>query len=79
MQGKGELILGAEGAEVYIGEFKAGFPNGRGIRKWRNGDLYEGMYANGFQSGQGLFVSTEQGWKYEGDWYQGKMNGRGTC
>ena len=51
MQGKGELILGAEGAEVYIGEFKDGFPNGRGIRKWRNGDLYEGMYANGFQSG----------------------------
>jgi hypothetical protein len=25
-----------------------GFPNGRGIRKWKNGDLYEGDYVNGF-------------------------------
>lgn len=47
MHGKGELKL-TEG-EVYIGEFKNGFPNGKGIRKWKNGDLYEGSYINGFQ------------------------------
>jgi hypothetical protein len=46
MHGKGELTL-CEG-EVYLGEFKTGFPNGRGIRKWKNGDLYEGDYVNGF-------------------------------
>lgn len=46
MHGRGELIL-SEG-EVYLGEFKSGFPNGRGIRKWKNGDLYEGEYVNGF-------------------------------
>jgi len=62
MHGKGELTL-SEG-EVYLGEFKNGFPNGRGIRKWKNGDLYEGDYVNGFQQGFGLFVSTAQGWKY---------------
>lgn len=34
--------------EVYIGDFKNGYPNGKGIRKWKNGDLYEGDYKNGF-------------------------------
>lgn len=42
MEGFGELAL-AEG-EVYIGNFVNGFPNGIGIRKWHNGDLYEGAY-----------------------------------
>ena len=46
MHGKGELNLAED--EVYIGEFKNGFPNGKGIRKWRNGDIYEGHYLNGF-------------------------------
>lgn len=77
MHGKGELVI-SEG-EIYIGEFRAGFPNGKGIRKWINGDLYEGIYVNGFQQGKGMFISTEQGWKYEGDWVQGKMLGIGSC
>ena len=42
MEGFGELTL-AEG-EVYIGNFEKMVPNGLGIRKWRNGDLYEGQY-----------------------------------
>lgn len=40
MDGFGELIL-AEG-EVYIGEFQNGYPHGKGIRKWKNDDFYEG-------------------------------------
>lgn len=46
MEGKGELSF-IDG-EVYIGEFRRGFPNGKGIRKWNNGDLYEGNYVNGY-------------------------------
>ena len=46
MQGAGELIIG-EG-EVYVGAFVNGFPEGNGIRKWDNGDYYEGKYFNGF-------------------------------
>lgn len=46
MCGKGELSL--EDGEIYIGDFSKGFPNGKGIRKWKNGDLYEGSYYNGF-------------------------------
>ena len=34
MHGRGELVL-CEG-EVYLGEFRNGFPNGRGIRRWKN-------------------------------------------
>ena len=40
MNGKGELIIN-EG-EVFIGDFKNGFPHGQGVRRWGNGDLYEG-------------------------------------
>ena len=57
MEGFGELTL-SEG-EIYIGNFKNGYPNGQGIRKWPNGDFYEGQYANGFQTGVGLFLSQE--------------------
>ena len=46
MEGSGELILGD--GEVYVGNFVKGFPEGEGIRKWDNGDYYEGQYANGF-------------------------------
>ena len=77
MEGFGELTM--QEGEVYIGNFKNGYPNGQGIRKWPNGDFYEGQYANGYQTGVGLFLSQDQGWKYEGEWQAGKMDGEGTC
>jgi hypothetical protein len=46
MEGFGELRLQED--EVYIGNFLQGYPNGQGIRKWHNGDFYEGNYLNGF-------------------------------
>lgn len=54
MNGKGELILGEK--EIYIGEFSKGYPCGKGIRKWANGDLYEGNYVNGFQQDTGVIL-----------------------
>ena len=55
MEGFGELTLSQ--GEIYIGNFKNGYPNGKGIRKWANGDFYEGSYLNGYQTGKGLFLS----------------------
>lgn len=77
MEGFGELSLAL--GEVYIGDFMAGFPHGKGIRKWDNGDFYEGDYVMGYQTGKGLFLSLEQGWKYIGEWKAGKMTGQGSC
>jgi len=46
MEGFGELNL-SEG-EVYLGMFSNGYPNGQGIRKFKNGDIYEGEYSSGY-------------------------------
>ena len=58
MHGNGELMLGIQG-ESFAGEFKNGLPWGLGIRKWTNGDYYEGEYNKGYQQGYGLFISKE--------------------
>ena len=46
MHGNGELML--EENESFTGEFKFGLPWGLGIRKWKNGDYYEGEYHKGY-------------------------------
>lgn len=56
-----------------------GYPSGQGARKWLNGDVYEGTFKNGYQSGQGSFECKEGGWTYSGEWQQGKMNSFGMC
>ena len=47
--GKGK----AEGTDLYIGEFKEGLPHGKGTYRWKNGDFYEGEWANGKKQGTG--------------------------
>ena len=66
MEGIGKYTL-SEG-EFYYGYFKNNIPNGHGIRKFANGDLYDGEYMDGYQTGLGMFICQEQGWKYEGQW-----------
>ena len=43
--------------ESFTGEFRFGLPWGLGIRKWQNGDYFEGEYVKGYQQGSGLFIS----------------------
>lgn len=74
MHGTGQLVL-SSGLESYQGEFRNGLPWGMGVRRWANGDYYEGEYCKGYQQGHGLFISHDQGWKYDGQWEGGKMNG----
>ena len=54
MEGLGKYSL-SEG-EFYYGYFSNNIPNGHGIRKFANGDLYDGKYADGYQTGQGMFI-----------------------
>ena len=77
MEGLGKYTL-SEG-EFYYGHFKNNIPNGHGIRKFANGDLYDGQYVDGYQTGTGMFICQEQGWKYEGEWVMGRMTGQGDC
>lgn len=46
MEGIGRYTL-SEG-EFYYGHFVNNIPNGHGIRKFGNGDLYDGQYADGY-------------------------------
>ncbi len=47
--GKGK----ATGIDTYEGSFKKGYPNGKGIYIWENGDRYVGYWKNGKRDGEG--------------------------
>ena len=39
----------------YIGQVVNGFPEGKGIEYWNNGDRYEGDFKNGVSDGKGIY------------------------
>jgi len=43
----------AKGRDMYKGEFKNGYPDGKGKYNWENGDWYDGEWKNGKQNGKG--------------------------
>ena len=43
----------AEGIDQYLGEFKNGLPDGKGIYRWENGNFYEGGWIKGKKAGEG--------------------------
>jgi hypothetical protein len=43
----------ATGEDSYTGEFKNGYPEGKGQYFWKNGDWYEGQWKKGQREGQG--------------------------
>eukprot|EP00435_Cladocopium_sp_Y103_P060545 s25_g22.t1 len=63
--------------EEYRGSLKKGVFHGKGTRTWPNGDRYAGSFKHGMQDGEGTFESAEEGWVYNGQWLQNRMNGRG--
>ena len=50
---------------------------GRGIYKFRNGDIYEGDYKNGERTGEGVFTFAN-GDVYKGSFLKGEQSGQGT-
>lgn len=52
-KGKADGEGKADGTDHYAGTFKDGFPNGQGIYRWENGDIYDGKWYRGKMDGQG--------------------------
>ena len=50
---------------VYYGDYVNGLRTGKGIYKFKNGDVYEGGFKTGLPTGKGIFK-----WK-DGDVYEG--------
>lgn len=65
-----------QGAEYwgYINELRQ--PNGKGTMKYSDGKEYIGYWVGGIQQGQGKMIYDNG--VYEGEWQNGKRNGKGT-
>ena len=60
----------------FEGTFEKNQINGKGIYKWKNGDIYEGEMKNGKMNGKGKYTYIE-GKIYEGEYVDGKKEGKG--
>jgi hypothetical protein len=56
-QGKGS----AKGTDTYTGNFRKGYPHGRGTYTWASGDMYEGIWNMGMREGEGTLKTTRHG------------------
>ncbi len=83
VNGYAEGYGSARGAAAqYVGSFKEGYKNGRGVKTWANGDRYEGEFINDRKDGQGLYVwGAESAWsgdRYRGEFKADQREGQGT-
>jgi hypothetical protein len=74
--GTGRLYHLRNGSD-YIGDFKHGVPDGKGVKTYPNGAMYVGAFKNGFRSGHGIH-SVEGEYSYDGEWLGGYYHGLGT-
>lgn len=61
----------------YVGQCRAGVPEGNGAVDFINGDRYQGAFAGGKMDGRGTWTSAK-GSTYAGEWRDGKRHGTGT-
>ncbi len=47
----------AQGVDSYKGNFKKGYPQGRGTYTWQNGDFYVGSWHKGQRNGEGELIT----------------------
>lgn len=69
-----------ENGTVYEGEFVMGDATGNGTIVWKNGFLYSGEVKNYIRHGHGICSKHDDGvkeQKYDGNWLNGKRNGKG--
>ena len=75
-EGKGKYSY--DDGQYYIGEWKNGLRNGKGVQYYKNGDIeYEGDFVNDKYEGNGKYI-WEDGSYYIGEWKNGLCNGKGT-
>jgi hypothetical protein len=55
--GKGK----STGKDSYEGEFKLGFPEGKGTYTWSNGTVFEGIFSKGMKEGMGVLTYKKDG------------------
>ena len=71
----------ARGTAEYVGGFKAGRKDGRGVKTWPSGDRYEGEFVNGRKEGHGTYTWGRGPWegeRYEGAYQNDLRHGEGT-
>ncbi|MES2330025.1 MAG: hypothetical protein V4539_10510 [Bacteroidota bacterium] len=51
----------AVGIDTYEGEFKSGYPEGKGIYTWKSKDWYDGNWKNGMREGEGSMHIMQEG------------------
>ena len=62
--------------QIIKGEWKDGKLNGKGERKFVNGDLYSGFWVDDHLEGSGSFATKEG--KYQGEFHKSLEHGHGT-
>ncbi len=69
----------AVGIDMYVGNFKNGYPDGKGKYSWKNGNWYDGFWKNGIFEGQGTLhvakTNTSDASELKGLWVNGKFKG----
>jgi hypothetical protein len=77
--GEGKLLWLQSGVTIasYDGAVLRGLPNGGGIRKYADGSVYMGKFADGKADGQGRYTAAN-GDNYVGSWKAGMRDGIGS-
>lgn len=69
----------AVGIDTYVGNFKNGYPDGKGKYSWKNGNWYDGFWKKGVFEGEGTLHSaktnTSDTSELKGFWANGKFKG----
>ena len=77
IEGTGKCIFNDTGSK-YKGAFHASAITGAGKVTWKNGDAYTGLFCDGYRHGNGILLSSDHSFRYEGEWLVGKRHGFGT-
>jgi hypothetical protein len=80
LKGKADGKGVAKGSDSYTGNFKKGYPDGKGKYVWKNGDSYEGSWKEGLFDGEGVLHkkddNRDSAVTISGFWKKGKYIGK---
>jgi len=68
----------AKGADIYIGSFRKGFPDGKGVYKYTDGPTYSGYWKKGLKDGEGelRYMANGRDSVITGVWKAGRYTGK---
>ena len=71
------VLIDGKQVELYIGDYRRGKKEGRGVYTWENHDRYDGGWKDDLQDGKGT-MTFGSGGRYVGQWKDGKPDGAGV-